>query len=238
MAGIGQDAATGASIGGTIGTAITPGIGTAIGAGAGALVGLGAGAWEYFNNKNQIAKDAANRPQLSIPQEFQGQLSLAQQQALQGMDEQTQQNYFNNLRQSSAYGMQQLGTRKAGLAGVAQLNQNTNQGYANIASQSAQMKQANIQRYGQALGQYGDLKQQQWQINTLDPYNQTVARTAANNGAAYQNVNNSLQLGSQALGLYGKQQGYGNNSAPQPQGFNQQDSGDNFDPYANTTGRF
>lgn len=194
---IGTGASAGALIGGPVGAAV------------GAVGGLGLGLWENHKNKEQAKKDEANRPQYQIPDEYKQQLSLVQQQSLQGMPQEQQQQFINNLQQSTAYGLNQLGTRNAGLAGVAQLNQNQNQGLANLASMSAQMRVANQDKYINQLGLMGDQKSQQFQLNKLNPYNVGVARNNANTGVLYQNLNNSLQLGSQALGLM---KGYGGQS--------------------------
>ncbi len=185
--------------GASIGTAITPGVGTLIGAGAGlALSGA-----EYLINKNNAKKDAANRPKYEIPSEVNAGLTLAEQQALQGLPDAQKQQYITNLQRGTAYGLSQIGSRKGGLAGVAALNEQQNQGYYGLLSADAQ---ARMQKQQQVFGQLqnvADNKNQAFQLNQLNPYYENIARRNANNGALYQNLNNASQLGMYAIGNKG-----------------------------------
>src|ERR1019366_6910836 len=203
------------SVVGDAGTGATGGMdfgpeGALIGAGAGALVGVG----QYLWNKNQQKKDDANRPQYNIPSEVGQGLDLAKQQALQGLPQAMQEQYKSNLQRSQAYSLSQNQTRKGGLSGIASLNENQNQGYANLLSQDAQAQQAKMPAlYGQ-LNNVAENKQQAFQINQLNPYCEHIQRDAANRGAIFQNVTKGAQLGMYGgqLGMYGGQRagaGYG-----------------------------
>ena len=194
------DAGTGA----TVGMAFGP-EGALIGAGAGALVGVG----QYLWNKNQQKKDDANRPQYNIPSEVGQGLDLAKQQALQGLPQAMQEQYKSNLQRSQAYSLSQNQTRKGGLSGIASLNENQNQGYANLLSQDAQAQQAKMPAlYGQ-LNNVAENKQQAFQINQLNPYYEHIQRDAANRGAIFQNVTKGAQLGMYAGQGKGKGAGTG-----------------------------
>jgi len=208
------DIGTGASAGGLIGGPI--------GAGVGALAGLGLAGFEYFNNKKDNAAAAAARPQYTIPPEIAQNLTAAQQQALQGMPAEQQQQYINNLQQGAAYSLQQIGTRQGGLAGVAEANQALNQGYGNLAAQSSAIRQGNLDKLSAARQGVANYKDQAFQLNQLDPYNINTAKQSANTGALYQNLSQGLQLGSQALGLYNKQQNQGFNTSVNLPSANQQ----------------
>jgi hypothetical protein len=193
---------------GNIGTGVTAGaaLGGPVGAAVGALGGLALSGIEYAQNKKQAAKDVANRPQYVIPPEVKQGLTLSEQQALVGLPEAQKQQYLQNLNQGAAYSLGQQQTRKGGLAGLAAINQNLNQGYGNLLSADAQ---ARMQKQQQVFGQLqnqADYKGQAFQLNQLNPYYENMARNQANRGALYQNVSNSLQLGMYGLSGIGGQQ--------------------------------
>jgi hypothetical protein len=181
---------TGAGLGATVGGPI--------GAGVGAATGLALAGGEYLWNKNQAKKDEAKRPIYQIPAEVQQGLSLAEQQALQGIPEEQKQQFISNLQRGTAYALGQSSSRKGGLAGLAALNENQNTAYGDLRSADAA---ARFQRQGRVYDQLGNVvneKEQQWQINQENPFYERTARDQANRGALYRNVGNAAQLG-----LYG-----------------------------------
>ena len=202
---IATGATTGASLGGPYGALI--------GAGAGlALSGI-----EYFQNKKQQARDEAMRPKWETPAEVGQGLTLANQQALQGLPEEQKQQYLQNLQRTASYSLGQQSSRKGGLAGLASLNENLFQGYGNMLAQDSAARQANTNKiYGQ-LQNVADYKGLGFQINQSNPYYENVARTSANRGTFYQNLNKTAQLGLYGLGSMGGMGGStaGNSSAVQ-----------------------
>lgn len=183
--------------GAAIGTAVAPGVGTAVGAG----LGLAVSGAEYLWNKREQKKDEANRPKYQIPPEVAAGLTESERQALEGLPEAQKQQYVTNLQRGTAYGLSQIGSRKGGLAGLGTLNEQQNQGYANLLSQDSAaryQKQQNV--FGQ-LQNVADYKGQSFQLNQLNPYYEGIARRNANRGALMQNVNNNLQLGAQSAGM-------------------------------------
>jgi len=191
-----SDTTTGA----TTGMALGGPIGAGIGAGAGLLLG---GA-EYLWNKNKAKKDEKNRPQYDIPKEVGQGLALANQQALQGLPEAQKQQYLTDMQRGLAYSLGQNQTRKGGLSNIAALNENQNQGYANLMAQDAGARMANQkQLYGQ-LQNVADYKGQQFQLSQLNPYYENMTRDQANRGALMQNISKGAQLGMYAQGLNSK----------------------------------
>lgn len=180
-------------------------------AGGAATVSLGALQWLYGNNQQKKNE----RPVYEIPDEISKNLSGAEnyaaQTALQGIPEEQKQQYLSNLQRSSAYGLSQLGSRNAGISGVAALNENQNQGYANLLSQDSSARVAN-QRYGQQLVSsarqtMADYKDQAFQINKSNPYYEKTAQNQALMGAGIQNLSQGFQQGNQGGGGdYGQQQ--------------------------------
>lgn len=170
-----------------------------------ASASLTASGVQYIKNKQQAKKDAANRPQAEIPVEAKQNLSDAQQAALQGLPQEQYDKWKRNIEQSGQFGMSQLGTRKSGLAGISAINRQQDEGFANLGAADSQARMMNKQNLYGIRTQMGDYKQQQWQLNKLDPYNVGVQRGAANRGTLAQNVNNGLQLGASTY-MYGQGQ--------------------------------
>jgi hypothetical protein len=184
--------------------------GAAISAGAGLALGVG----EYLWNKNQAKKDEKNRPKYEIPAEVGQGLSEAQRQALQGLPEAQKQQYLSNLQRGQAYSLGQSQSRKGGLAGIAALNENQNQGYANLLSQDAGARMANQKQVYNQLQNVADYKGQAFQINQQNPYYEKVARDAANRGALFKNVGNAAQLAGYAAGAQGQKKSLAQGQQP------------------------
>ncbi len=175
-------AGTGAGIGAFAGP-----VGAAVGAGAGALIGT----TQYLVNKHNQKKDEKNRPQYQIPEEISQNLTDAQRYAVQsgmeGMPEEQKAQYLSNLQRSTAYGLNQLSSRRSG----------------NLLAQDAGQRVQN-QRYGQQLvsaaqQNMANYKDMQWDANVRSPYYEKIASRNANNGALAQNLDKSAQLGMYAM---------------------------------------
>lgn len=146
---------------------------------------------QYVKGKRDQKKDEKNRPNYQIPTEVGQNLTDAQRMALQGLPEEQKQEYISNLQRSQAYSLSELGTRKSGIAGLAALNQNTNDSYAKLLSMDAQAK---IQNQGALMGErqnVANYKDQQWQTNTLNPYYENIARRQARDGALFKTLMNA-----------------------------------------------
>lgn len=156
--------------------------------GATTLLGLN----QYYKGKKMLKNN--KRPTYEIPAEVQANLNQAEQMALQGMPEEQKQQYINNLQRSQAFSMSQMGSRKAGLAGVAAVNQQGVDAYGNLLSMDAQ---ARMQNQGVLMNQrqnMADYRDQAFQINKLNPYYEKQSEGLAMQGAGMQNVGNSFQI--------------------------------------------
>jgi hypothetical protein len=172
---------------------------------------------QYFQNRKQAKKDELNRPKYEIPAEsFQG-LTLTQQQALQGLPEVQKQEYLANLQRGQSYSLGQAATRKAGLQGIAALNQNQNTGYANLLSQDSAARMGNQKQLLDQLGNMADMRQQKFQVGQLNPYYENMVRQQANQGALTKNLSNAGQMGVYGMGSKGQTKSA--TSAPQVQTF-------------------
>lgn len=183
--------ATGASTGAMLGGPV----GAAVGAGAGALLsGI-----QYGQAKRQAKIDEANRPKYQMPPEVRAGLNMAQQQALDGLPEAQKQSFLSDTYRNAAYSIGRLRTRKAGLAGVPQVEANLNKSRFDLmGADAAARMQRQQQVYGQ-LANVANYADQAYQLNQLNPYYEGIARRNANTGALYQNLSNASQLGMYAF---------------------------------------
>jgi hypothetical protein len=156
--------------------------------GAIATAGLGAaqlGYGLYQQSKNK-------RPTYEIPPEIKANMTLAQQQALQGLPEEQKQQFINNTQRSQAFSMSQLGSRKAGLSGVAAINQQGQDAYGNLMAQDAQARMQNQNKLYAANQTMADYKDQAFQLNESNLYYEKTAQNNAMMGAGIQNLTGGL----------------------------------------------
>lgn len=161
----------------------------AVGASA-AIAGVQYGVGKYNQKKSE-----KNRPDYQIPDEIGQNLNQAQQRSIQGLPAAQQQQYLNNLQQNSAYALQQTSNRKGGLSGIAAINQQNIQGNQGLLAMNAQARSQNLDKLSAARQNMADYKQQEFQINKLNPYYEKIASNQALNGALFQNLNNSVGMG-------------------------------------------
>lgn len=192
----GGDVLSGAAMGASAGASAGP-----YGALIGGVIGAGYGLYQSDQNKKN------QRPKYTIPPEIYQNLTQAQQQALQGLPEAQKQEYIKNLERSEAYSLREAGNRKAGLTGLAALNQNSNDAMAHLTTLDAQARQQNIQNLYSMRNQLADYRGEEFQLNKLNPYYEERARQNAQQGATQQNFDSAgAQLGTQ----------YKNKQATQP----------------------
>jgi len=164
-------------------------LGAAMAVGAGLTTALGAGQTIY--GLSQKAKN--KRPEYEIPQEVAQNLNQAQMLALQGLPAEQKQEFVNNLRQSTASGLAQIGTRKGGLAGVADLAQNERRGYQDLLIQDSAARQNNQKMLMGQRQNMADYRDQAFQFNKVNPYYEKVAQNQALIGAGMQNLSQGMQ---------------------------------------------
>jgi hypothetical protein len=185
-------------------------IGALIGAGIGTAAQLGIGAAQYFKGKKLEREN--KRPTYQIPQEVFQNLTQAQQMALQGLPEEQKQAYIESLQQQTAYGLDQIASRKGGLTGLAGLVNQQNQGMQNLMAQDASARMANIQGLMNQRQNVADYRGQEFQFNQLNPFYFKQAQAEALKGSGMQNV--MTGVGNAAYGLGAAYDAYGK-SMPQ-----------------------
>jgi hypothetical protein len=162
------------------------------------------GAYQYLEGR-RLAK-TAKRPEMEIPREMYNKLTTAQQMALEGMSEQERKQYIDNLQRVANFQMQEMGTRKAGLVGAAELGQTQADALTNMAVQSENMRRQNQQYLGQTQSEMAGWKQQQFMANKMAPYMATVTAANAMQGSGLQNIwggAGSAAKNISAAGIYG-----------------------------------
>lgn len=158
-----------------------------------------AGTGIYQAVKGNRLANSMERPNFEIPQEILDNLTDSQMQALRGMPAEQKQQYIDNVMRSQQAALGAMGDRKAGLAGLGGVQQNAIDAYRNMLSMDAQQRQVNEQALQGVRSNVADYKDKQFQVNQLDPYNQTMQAAEAMKGAGIQNmmggVTSSAQMG-------------------------------------------
>ena len=156
--------------------------------------------------KSQAKKqlNALHRPMMQIPPEAQQALLNAQKQSLltqlPGEDIMK-----NNIMSNTQANVNALGETATG----GSLLEGTNRAYQQGANQisqldiaAAQFNAANQGAYRQELGQMANLKNQQFQVNELQPYEQKYQELTNQRSAGQQNLWGGIGMAAQAAGSY------------------------------------
>jgi hypothetical protein len=151
------------------------------------LIGVGSGIWQLF--KGSQAADT-ERPEYKIPEEYTQALGIAKRGAYSDMP--GYQQAISNLQQGQASGLSQA--RESASSGsdllgfLANQGVTSNRGLNQLSAQNAAYKVGAEQRYAGALGQYGMLKDKQWNINELQPYQDAMRTSAVMTEGGIQNI--------------------------------------------------
>lgn len=155
------------------------------------------GAYQYLKGQ-QLAKQA-KRPTFDIPQELKNKLTTAQMMALEGMSEQERKQYIDNLQRVANFQMTEMGSRKAGLVGAAELGQTQADALTNLATQSEQLRRQNQMYLGQVQSEMAGEKQKEFEINKFAPYQSQVTAAQAMQGSGIQNIWSGLGAAQKGL---------------------------------------
>lgn len=155
------------------------------------------GAYQYLQGQ-QLAKQA-KRPTYEIPMELKNKLTSAQMAALEGMSEQERKQYLDNLQRVANFQMSEMGSRKAGLVGAAELGQTQADALTKLAVESENMRRENQRYLGSVQSEMAGEKQKEFELNKLAPYQSQVAAAEAMKGAGIQNVWSGLGAAQKGL---------------------------------------
>lgn len=163
-----------------------------------ATIQAGTGIYQLIRG-NQLA-NSMERPNYSIPQEVLDNLTDAEIQALRGLPAEQRQQYLDNVMRSQQASLGAMDDRKGGLAGLAGVQQQSNDAYRNLLTMDAQARMDAEQRLQGVRTQVADAKDKEWQLNELNPYMETMQAAEGMRGAGLQNIMGGVTAGAQ-MGL-------------------------------------
>ena len=159
--------------------------------GAGALSMLpaamqtGTGIYQMYKG-NQLSK--MERPDYSIPQEVLDNLTDAQVQALRGIPAEQRMQFLQNVARAEQTSLAAMDDRKAGLTGLAGLQQSTNDAYGNLMAQDSQARFNAEQNLQSVRGNVADYRDKEFELNQMNPFLDQMKAAAAMKGAGMQNL--------------------------------------------------
>ena len=171
-------------------------------AGTAAAVQAGIGVAQYAKG----VKDLKNltRPEYHIPPEIEKNMTEADLMAYYGMPDAQKAEYQQNIQRAQQAATRGIADRKGGIGSIVAAQQQTQDAYTKMLSMDVQQRMANIQRAQQMRQTMAQYKDKAWQINEMDPYEQSYAEAQAMMGAGMQNVMGGIQsAGSMAMTAVG-----------------------------------
>lgn len=150
-----------------------------------------AGIAQYLKGKKMAKQNA--RPDYVIPEEIGQNLSQAQMQALEGLPPEQKKQYVENIQRQQNFGLSALGSRKAGISGLAALTQQGSDAYSDLLSKDAAARQQNLQNLMGAREQMAGFKDKEFELNKLLPFQQKAEAAQGLTGAGLQNIMGGLQ---------------------------------------------
>jgi hypothetical protein len=160
------------------------------------------GASKASQAKKQL--NALQRPMMQIPAEASAALANAQKMALMttlpGQD--IMQNNIGSNTQANVNALGEVATGGSLLEGTNRAYQQGAKQISDLDVAAAQFNAANQGAYRQELGQMTNLKNQQFQVNQLDPYNQKYQELTNQRSAGQSNMWGGIGMAAQAAGSY------------------------------------
>lgn len=163
-----------------------------------AAMQAGTGLYQMIKGQNDASK--LNRPTYQIPEEIKSKLTLAQQRSLEGMPDASKKLFIDNMQRSSAFGLRNLSSRQAGLAGIPELVQGQTDQGRQMAVQDAQARLVNEQNLGTVQSEMAGYRDKEFDVNQLTPYTQKAQAAQALIGAGLQNIGGAVQGAGTAVG--------------------------------------
>lgn len=167
---------------------------------------------QYLKSQ-KIAKNNA-KPAYEIPSEIKDNLSQAQMQALEGLPEAQKNEYIQNVQRQQNQGLNALGDRQAGIAGLASLTQAGNDANKSLLSMDAQARQQNQAGLMNARTQMAGYKDKDFELNKLLPFQQNAQAAQGLQGAGLQNIVGGLQSGQNTFENASLAKAYGSQNPP------------------------
>jgi len=155
---------------------------TAILGGIQAAAGIGQAVAGYIQKKN------LTRPEYQIPDEIEKNMSEAELMSYYGMPDAQKQQYMQNIQRAGQQALAGVADRKGGLGMVSTIQQSQQDSYMNLLSADVQQRMQNIQNAQQQRNVMAQFKDKAFDINEMQPYQQSYAEAQALIGSGMQNV--------------------------------------------------
>lgn len=151
----------------------------------------GAGAYQLIKGSAQMANN--KRPEYQIPDEIKNNLTIAQQQALEGLPEEQRKIFIENIQRSSANAISQAQDRRSGLVGLTGIAQSESDAYRNLLAMDVAARQANQAKVVAANKDMATYKDQAFEANQMEPYRYKQNQASAMVGSGMQNIFGAAQ---------------------------------------------
>jgi hypothetical protein len=144
---------------------------------------------------NQMAR-SMDRPEYEIPQGVLDNLTDAQIQAIRGLPQEQISLYLDNVARSEQSALDAMSTRNAGLTGLSNVQQQSNDANRDLLSMNAQQRQINEKALMSARTDVAGYEDKAFQTNQMQPYLDMMQGAQAMKGAGIQNIMGGVQAGS------------------------------------------
>lgn len=166
----------------------------------------------------KINEANGERPEYKIPEEYLNILTDAQLAASEGMPAAQKQQYIENVVRGQSQAMQGVSSRKGGLTGLVDLNQQGDDAYKSLLSMDANARQANRGVLNNARQLYGGEQKEEFMLNKLYPWMQNDSYAKELTGAAFQNFSTGVSdIKNTVLGMVSPSGGTDTPQAQAPQ---------------------
>lgn len=159
----------------------------------------GVGAYQLIKGSAELANN--KRPEYQIPDEIKNNLTMAQQQALEGLPEEQRKIFIENIQRSSANAISQAQDRRSGLVGLTGIAQSESDAYRNLLAMDVAARQANQAKVVAANKEMATYKDQAFEANQMEPYRYKQNQANAMIGSGMQNLFGAAQ-GAAMKGMY------------------------------------
>lgn len=144
---------------------------------------------------NQMAR-SMDRPEYEIPQGVLDNLTDAQIQAIRGLPQEQISLYLDNVARSEQSALDAMSTRNAGLTGLSNVQQQSNDANRDLLSMNAQQRQINEKALMDVRKDVASYEDKAFQTNQMQPYLDMMQGAQAMKGAGIQNIMGGVQAGS------------------------------------------
>lgn len=151
----------------------------------------GVGAYQLIKGSAELANN--KRPEYQIPDEIKNNLTMAQQQALEGLPEEQRKIFIENIQRSSANAISQAQDRRSGLVGLTGIAQSESDAYRNLLAMDVAARQANQANVVAANKEMAAYKDQEFEANQMEPYRYKQNQANAMIGSGMQNLFGAAQ---------------------------------------------